>query len=89
MLAPSPPTLQQKLSTKLTIKRLVHLPVVCISRPVVATALLDESLENTDSAAVEAAAAAAADSVDDNKEDQRQVAEGKPERKQRHGNTRV
>ena len=61
MVAPSPPTLQQKLRTELTIKRLVRLPGVCISKPIVAAASVDESLENPDSAAVEAAAAVAAD----------------------------
>ena len=69
MVAPSSPTLQQKLRAKLKIKHLVRLPGVCISRLVVAAAFVDKSLENTDLAAVEAAAAVAADAAADNKED--------------------
>ena len=75
MFTPSPPTLQQKIRTELKIKRLVRLPGVCISRPVVAAASVNESLENPDSAAVEADAAVAADAAADNKEYQRQVDE--------------
>ena len=77
MVAPSPPNLQQKLRTELTIKCLVRLPSVCISRPVVAAASVDESLENPYSEAVEAAAAVAADAAANNKQDQRQVDEEK------------